>query len=428
MASMSVVVAADKLRLLLQQWGVLPPCVLLCLLYAAETIMVAASLHWYKNNPMSAQLVLLAEAMKLSVALNLAIVVDGSCSQNRAQTGNLPGAAAAAAVECLPLVAKRIADTGPWTRLQKVLEQPGMASQVLHFSVPALCFFGSNNLNIYALRLLPAYTYTLLTSLKILTTALLSHTFLGKDIPTHQQVSYVLMLLAVNLGTAKNSSVSHSPNLSYNIPAGLFIMLAVAGCSGLATVYTEWVMNYSCYKEESINLQNARLYVAGVVLNGGYYMYQVVIKQVSGNSSTGGAWSDIRLLHWGIIISLALMGLLTSIIIKWHGSGVKVMASASAIFASACASQVFFGEAAPGLFWVGAGAAAVALLLHGASPSALPWADANTKGAADSRKDKVFSKNQGPGLLWLALIGTIGFAFVNAYKVPLSVIAPAGPV
>jgi probable UDP-sugar transporter A4 len=283
----------------------------------------------------------------------------------------------------------------------------------------------SNNLSFYALRLLPAYTYMLLTSLKILTTALLSHTFLGKDIPAHQQVSYVLMLLAVNLGTAKSSSVSHSPYLSYNIPAGLFIMLAVAGCSALATVYTEWVMNYSCYKAESINMQNARLYVAGVVLNGSFYVYQAVVKQVSGSSSTGGAWSDIRLLHWGIIISLAFMGLLVSVIIKWHGSGVKVMASATAMFASAWASQVFLGEAAPGLFWLGAAAAAAALLLHSAAPSALPWAAASSK--ADSTNNKAHSRKRGPQLLWLALIATVGFAAVVAYKAPKTVAASPSP-
>jgi probable UDP-sugar transporter A4 len=292
-----------------------------------------------------------------------------------------------------------------------------MASQVLHFSVPAVCYFVSNNLSFYALRLLPAYTYMLLTSLKILTTALLSHTFLGKDIPAHQQVSYVLMLLAVNLGTAKSSSVSHSPYLSYNVPWGMLVMLAVAGCSALATVYTEWVMNYSCYKQESINLQNARLYVAGVVLNGGYYLWQAVSKEWSGGQTgTGGAWSDIRLLHWGIIISLAFMGLLVSVIIKWHGSGVKVMASATAMFASAWASQVFLGEAAPGLFWLGAAAAAAALLLHssliplpGSSNGevVLPGVDSDSEGGR---------KKRGVQLLWAALVVTMAVAAFTAWN------------
>jgi probable UDP-sugar transporter A4 len=427
MAHKSVALAADKLQLLWQQWAVLPLCLLLCFMYAADTIMVAASLHWYKNNPTSAQLLLLAEVMKLVIALTLATVVDGCCSQESSRTTK-PNGSAAAAAERLPLMAEGTAKPGPLSGLQQVLQRPGVASQVLHFSVPAVCYFVSNNLSFYALRLLPAYTYMLLTSLKILTTALLSYTFLGKEIPTHQQVSYVLMLLAVNLGTAKSSSVSHSPYLSYNIPAGLFIMLAVAACSALATVYTEWVMNYSCYRQESINLQNARLYVAGVVLNGGFYVYQTVVKQVSGSSSTGGAWSDIRLLHWGIIISLAFMGLLVSVIIKWHGSGVKVMASATAMFASAWASQVFLGEAAPWLFWLGAVAAAAALLLHSASPAALPWAAASSKAAAaDGPTNKVHSRKRGPQLLWLALIATVGFAAVVAYKAPVSLAASPSP-
>jgi probable UDP-sugar transporter A4 len=416
-ASKQAAMAAYKLEVLLQQWAVLPPCLLLCFMYAADTIMVAASLHWYKHNPTSAQLLLLAEVMKLVIAVTLALV-DGCCSPQSAPSSKHAGTSVGAAVEHLPLMGEGLRKAGPWTRLQEVLERPGMASQVLHFSVPAVCYFVSNNLSFYALHLLPAYTYMLLTSLKILTTALLSHAFLGKDIPIHQQASYVLMLLAVNIGTAKSSSKSHSPYLSYNLPAGLFIMLAVAGCSALATVYTEWVMNCSCYKQESINLQNARLYVAGVVLNGGFYLYQAMVKQVSG--VTGGAWSDLRLLHWGIISSLAFMGLLVSVIIKWHGSGVKVMASATAMFASAWASQVFLGEAAPGLFWLGAAAAAAALLLHSASPAALPWADLHTNDDADSSSGKVQSRKRGPQLLWLALLATIGFAAVMAYNKPAS--------
>mgnify|MGYP001809970849 CR=1 FL=1 len=90
-------------------------CLLLCLLYAADTLMVSLSLHWYQRNPSSGQLMLVTEL----------------------------------------------------ERVQQRLQRRDWLSGLLHFGFPAVCYCVSNNLSFYALQLLPAYTYMLLTSPKV---------------------------------------------------------------------------------------------------------------------------------------------------------------------------------------------------------------------------------------------------------------------
>lgn len=52
-------------------------------------------------------------------------------------------------------------------RVQQRLQRRDWLSGLLHFGFPAVCYCVSNNLSFYALRLLPAYTYMLLTSPKV---------------------------------------------------------------------------------------------------------------------------------------------------------------------------------------------------------------------------------------------------------------------
>jgi hypothetical protein len=92
------------------------------------------------------------------------------------------------------------------------------------------------------------------------------------------------------------------------------------------------------------------------------------------------------------------------------------MASATAMFASAWASQVFLGEAAPWLFWLGAVAAAAALLLH-SSLIPLPGTsngDVVLQGVdSDSGGGK---RKRGVQLLWAALAITMALAAFTAWN------------
>jgi probable UDP-sugar transporter A4 len=272
----------------------------------------------------------------------------------------------------VPLIPARISDSGSnKPRESSKSHSSRSAAAVLQFGVPALCYFISNNLSIYALSLLPAYSYMLLTNLKIITTGLLNIAVLKKSLSIEQQVSLVLLFLGLSAGNSTVSSNSSSPNLTLNIPQGILVMLIVALCSATATVYTEWVMNHSTFKDESIHLQNARLYTFGIILNAVYYLQDTVRRSGTLAAVFSGFFSHMRAIHWAVVLGLGLMGLVVSAIIKFHGNITKVYASALSMFVAAWASQVLLGESAPPIFYVGAAVAAFAVWLYNSPPGFL---------------------------------------------------------
>lgn len=80
-------------------------------------------------------------------------------------------------------------------------------------------------------------------------------------------------------------------------------MVLISLISAVASVQTEWVMNHSQYRHESLNLQNMRLYSIGMALNAAYYWQS--------GGRLDGFLSDMRAPHWAVVLVLALMGLIT---------------------------------------------------------------------------------------------------------------------
>lgn len=80
-------------------------------------------------------------------------------------------------------------------------------------------------------------------------------------------------------------------------------MLVVATLSGVASVYTEWVMCHSRYAHESLHRQNMRLYAVGVALNGALFLHQ--------QRGASALLAPMRGSHWVIVLLLAFTGLVT---------------------------------------------------------------------------------------------------------------------
>jgi hypothetical protein len=80
-------------------------------------------------------------------------------------------------------------------------------------------------------------------------------------------------------------------------------MLMISVVSAVSSVYTEWLMNHSRFRQESLNVQNIQLYAVGLLLNAAYYWH-------SGGQLTG-LLSDMSVLHWLVVLLLSLMGLVT---------------------------------------------------------------------------------------------------------------------
>jgi hypothetical protein len=93
------------------------------------------------------------------VTINLQQPEDAVCLLGQhTPTAAKAAAAASAAVEPAKTFLQRV---------QQRLQRRDWLSGLLHFGFPAVCYCVSNNLSFYALRLLPAYTYMLLTSPKV---------------------------------------------------------------------------------------------------------------------------------------------------------------------------------------------------------------------------------------------------------------------
>lgn len=163
------------------------------------------------------------------------------------------------------------------------------------------------SLSFYALKIMSAHTYTLLSDLKVITTCALSYLLLDKHLNRQAVTSLVLLFTGICIGqyatsTAEEASSAAAANANWI--QGVLIMVLVAVLSAVAAVYTEWVMNYSStYGQESLNLQNMRLYASGTMLNG---LFCILHSQTSLST-----FDDLRLSHWVNVAGLAFMGLVT---------------------------------------------------------------------------------------------------------------------
>jgi drug/metabolite transporter (DMT)-like permease len=168
----------------------------------------------------------------------------------------------------------------------------------------------TRSLSFYALQLMSAHVYTLLGDLRVITTGLLNYLVLDKQLNRQAVLSLCMLFCGISIGqaatmdSAGDSQHTGDSSSTQHWVTGVALMLLISSLSAVASVYQEWVMSHAArYKHESINLQNVRLYVVGVLLNGVWYL------------QSGGAsqpfLADMRPSHWAVALILACMGLVT---------------------------------------------------------------------------------------------------------------------
>ncbi|KAF8059663.1 CMP-sialic acid transporter 1 [Scenedesmus sp. PABB004] len=390
---------------------------LLCLLYASDAILISFYSRAYADNPPGSKLVLLGEVAKLAISLALIYAApspggggapgagaggaaSGKPAYKQLDAGGAGEAPAGGGASARPPPGRR-GGAGAGGALAGALAArawaaaPRWARAAAQFSVPALCYAASNNLSIHALSLLPAYTYTLLCNLKIITTGLLARALLGHALSGDSQWSLGMLFFGICLGqwasmrggggaaAGSAASAAGTAGTTGGLAAaalaaapGVGVMVVVATLSATASVYTEWLNNHSSFAHESINVQNARLYAIGCVLNGTTYLRAAAARGAARGAAGGGlrgalSLSDLRPVHWAVVGVFASMGLATAALIKFHGNIIKVYASALAMLFAAWASQLLLADPPPLLFYSGAALAGIATVqLHHARAAA----------------------------------------------------------
>ncbi|KAG0223087.1 hypothetical protein BGW42_006108, partial [Actinomortierella wolfii] len=233
---------------------------------------------------------------------------------------------------------------------------------ILLFAVPGAIYFFNNNLTFVLLSLMPAPTYVVLSNLKILTTGLFSYWFLHRHLSSKQWVSLGLLFLSTAI-----SQIDLDKGISLAISIQAFLlMILFCSLSAAASVFSEYVMK-DRFGDESIHLQNMKLYMFGILFNGITYLATPPPTETSQENS--GFFSDMALIHLFVVMAYASLGLVTSAIIKFSGSITKVYASSMSMFFAALVGWLLFRDKLTVLFFVGCVGCCYALHLYNAPSS-----------------------------------------------------------
>lgn len=185
---------------------------------------------------------------------------------------------------------------------------------VAPYAVPALLYALNNNLVVLMQAHMDPSSFQILSNLKIACTALLYSFCLGKRLRPAQCSALGLLMIAGFSHTyfsldMDDTGLGESSGL--HITAwGLVLILVYCSVSGLAAVYTEWMLKS---QKLPLSLQNLYLYVFGVAING--------ISSAFSVPSEKGFLEGYSGLTWLIIAGQAANGLLMSVVLK-HGSGI----------------------------------------------------------------------------------------------------------
>lgn len=213
---------------------------------------------------------------------------------------------------------------------------PPSLALVFPYAVPALLYALNNNLVVLMQAHMDPSSYQILSNLKIACTALLYSFCLGKRLRPAQCSALGLLMIAgfshtyVSLDL-DDTGLEESSGL--HITAwGLFLILVYCFVSGLAAVYTEWMLKS---QKLPLSLQNLYLYVFGVAING--------ISSAFSVQSEKGFLDGYSGLAWLIIAGQAANGLLMSVVLK-HGSGItRLFVISCSMLVNAVLSWAFLG-------------------------------------------------------------------------------------
>lgn len=231
---------------------------------------------------------------------------------------------------------------------------------VLSYSLPALLYALNNNLVVYMQAHMDPSTFQLLSNLKIVSTATLYSSCLGKRLRPTQWLA--LGLLTAAGGAHGYSSLAEEPGagqqthwgprLHVTAP-GLLLLLVYCTASGLAAVATEHALKS---QRLPLSLQNSFLYSWGVAIN--------VCSHVGGVSEGRGFLEGFSALVWLIVIGQAAAGLMMSVVMK-HGSGIlRLFVISSAMLVNSVLSWALLGLQLTPLFLLPAGLVVLAAYLY----------------------------------------------------------------
>ena len=238
----------------------------------------------------------------------------------------------------------------------------------LRFSIPASCYFISNNCMFYIIKELGGVTFQVTNNLKIISTGLLMQLFLRRRLRWSQWKSLVILAVGCAVTQLKVCDFSDT-RLSVDRNAmergfGYAMILMNAFASGAGGVISEILLKGS-RQQVSIHRQNAQLYFFGAAFG------IVAIRQNSSfesmyvrneySYSIISIFDGFNLFAYAAILSLAASGLFVSIVLKYMDNFVKCFVAAVSMLLVAMCDMLIWNEPPTLQFFLGVTLTCIAL-------------------------------------------------------------------
>lgn len=206
-------------------------------------------------------------------------------------------------------------------------------STLLKTSIPSTLYVLQNNLQYLATSNLPAEIYQVLIQMKLITTALLSSSVLGRKLSNAQWMSIVMLFVGVAI--VQLSLQTSKAITNFNPVVGITAVLVSCVTSGFAGVYNEKLL-----KDDSTSLwaRNVQLSTISFLLS----VFPCIADGVG--IFQRGFFYGYSPLVLSVILLQALGGIIVSIVVKNTGSIVKGFATSGSIVLSCIFSTFLFSD------------------------------------------------------------------------------------
>ena len=190
----------------------------------------------------------------------------------------------------------------------------------MSYSVPALCYFISNNCMFYIIRDLGPTTFQITNNLKLLSTAVLMRLLLSRRL-TWLQIKALVILFCGSIVTQLNGPGGGEHTPVGSVWFGYVLIFFNAFAAGIGGVYSEKLLKGTATSDESIHFQNCQLYFFGVCFG----MLSLLTGTSKGSSNLFEGFNPAA---YANIAVLAVCGLLVSFILKYLDNFAKCFVGA----------------------------------------------------------------------------------------------------
>ncbi|OQS02426.1 hypothetical protein THRCLA_05200 [Thraustotheca clavata] len=227
--------------------------------------------------------------------------------------------------------------------------------ETMYFAAPALLYTLDNNLAFVILRFIDPATLSILWNLKILTTAALFRFVLRHRLGELQVIALILLVLGVITSQSRHT-MHHGVVVDHTV-----------GCtiSSFGGIMSEYALKKN--PEMSFFIQNAYMYIFGIIFNG-----IGVISNYSTIASSG-FFNGYNSWTWLVVFIQALAGLMMGFIFKYLDNIVCVYTHVIAMMLTTIISILFFAFELTLEFACGFGVCIISMYLyHLPSPNGTP--------------------------------------------------------